>query len=226
MTVPTPVQDVLDGAPALFLSPHLDDAVLSCGTLLLRAPRATVVTVFTEAAPGPHTRAARSFLRQCAASGAEELFAERRREDVEVVEAAGGATAVHLGRRDALFRTRCAPAALGRVLPELVHRYPTFRFDIARGRVAGAERDLARRIAEQVDALAAGPAPRWCSARWASGDTWTTCWCGRSGRSWVVGSSTTRTSRTRSTRRPTRRSWPRTGCSVGCRRTTRSRSAS
>jgi hypothetical protein len=115
-----------------------------------------VVTVFTEAAPGPHTRAARSFLRQCAASGAEELFAERRREDVEVVEAAGGATAVHLGRRDALFRTRRAPAALGRVLPELVHRYPTFRFDIARGRVAGAERDLACRIAAQVDALAAG----------------------------------------------------------------------
>ena len=52
---------------------------------------------------------------------------------------AAGATAVHLGRRDALFRTRCAPAALGRVLPELVHCYPTFRFDIARGRVAGAE---------------------------------------------------------------------------------------
>ena len=69
---------------------------------------------------------------------------------------APGATAVHLGRRDALFRIRRAPAALGRVLPELVHRYPTFRFDIARGRVAGAERDLARRIAEQVDALAAG----------------------------------------------------------------------
>jgi len=154
MTVPTPVQDVLDGAPALFLSPHLDDAVLSCGTLLLRAPRATVATVFTEASPGPHTRAARNFLRQCAVSGAEELFAERRREDVAVV-AAAGADAVHLGRRDALFRTRRAPAALGRVLPELVHRYPTFRFDIARGRVAAAERDLATRIAEQVDALAA-----------------------------------------------------------------------
>jgi len=69
---------------------------------------------------------------------------------------AAGATAVHLGRRDALFRTRRAPGALGRVLPELVHRYPTFRFDIARGRVAGAERDLARRIAEQVDAAGSG----------------------------------------------------------------------
>ena len=78
MTVPTPVQDVLDGAPALFLSPHLDDAVLSCGTLLLHAPRATVATVFTEATPGPHTRAARTFLRQCAASGAEARPADGR----------------------------------------------------------------------------------------------------------------------------------------------------
>jgi LmbE family N-acetylglucosaminyl deacetylase len=154
-TNPAPIQAALDGAPSLFLSPHLDDAVLSCGNLVRRSPRATVATVFSEAAPGPHTRAARSFLRQCGApSGAEELFAERRREDVEVVTAAG-ADAVHLGRRDALFRTRRAPRALGRVLPELVHRYPTFRFDIARGRVAAAERDLAARIAEQVEAIGA-----------------------------------------------------------------------
>jgi LmbE family N-acetylglucosaminyl deacetylase len=154
-TIPAPVQAVLDGAPALFLSPHLDDGVLSCGNLVRRAPRASVVTVFSEAAPGPHTRAARSFLRQCGAvAGAEALFAERRAEDVEVVTAAG-ADAVHLGRRDALFRTRRAPRALGRVLPELVHRYPTFRFDIARGRVAAAERDLAARIAEQVEAIVA-----------------------------------------------------------------------
>jgi LmbE family N-acetylglucosaminyl deacetylase len=160
--IPAVIGDVLDGAPSLFLSPHLDDAVLSCGVLLRRAAAtgpATVATVFSEAAPGPHTRAARSFLRQCAASGtsgAEELFAARRAEDVEVVEAAG-AHAVHLGRRDALFRTRRGvPGAVGRLLPELAHRYPTFRFDIARGRVAGGERDLAARIAEQVAALVAG----------------------------------------------------------------------
>jgi LmbE family N-acetylglucosaminyl deacetylase len=156
-TTPAPVQAVLDGAPSLFLSPHLDDAVLSCGVLLRQAAatgRATVATVFSEAAPGPHTRAARSFLRQCSASGAEELFAGRRQEDVEVVKAAG-AEPVHLGRRDALFRTRrWMPPALGRLVPELAHRYPTFRFDIARGRIAAAERDLAARIAEQVTALA------------------------------------------------------------------------
>jgi LmbE family N-acetylglucosaminyl deacetylase len=157
-TTPAAVRDVLDGAPSVFLSPHLDDAVLSCGALLRRAAgagEATVATVFSEAAPGPHTRAARSFLRQCGAAGAEALFAERRAEDVEVVEAAG-ARAVHLGRRDALFRTRRGvPGVLGGLLPELTHRYPTFRFDIARGRVSGGDRDLPSRIAEQVEALLA-----------------------------------------------------------------------
>ncbi|HZG91969.1 MAG TPA: PIG-L family deacetylase [Pseudonocardia sp.] len=160
--VPGPVAAVLDGAPSLFLSPHLDDAVLSCGVLLGRAAtagRATVATVFSAAAPGPHTRAARSFLRQCTATGAEELFAARRAEDVEVVRAAG-AEPVHLGRRDALFRTRRGPAGVLRrvaaVAPELTHRYPTFRFDIARGRVAAAEHDLAGRIVDQVAELVAG----------------------------------------------------------------------
>jgi LmbE family N-acetylglucosaminyl deacetylase len=153
VSVPAAVQAVLDGAPCLFLSPHLDDAVLSCGNLVRRAPRATVATVFSAAAPGPHTRATRSFLRQCGASGAGELFAERRREDVEVVTAAG-ASAVHLGRRDALFRTRRGvPPAVGRLVPELVHRYPTVRFALARGRVAAAERELPARIAEQVAGL-------------------------------------------------------------------------
>ena len=64
MTVPTPVQDVLD------------DGVLSRGTLLLHTPRTT------EAAPSPDTRGP---LVPAAASGSQELFAERRREDAEVV---------------------------------------------------------------------------------------------------------------------------------------------
>jgi hypothetical protein len=48
----------------LFLSPHLDDAILSCGALLTALPArsdVTVVTIFTEASAPPHTRAATSF---------------------------------------------------------------------------------------------------------------------------------------------------------------------
>jgi hypothetical protein len=52
---------------------------------------------------------------------------------------------VHLGEVDALFRRRDVPAALvraGRAVPELVHRNPTYRFDIALGRVSGGDRGL------------------------------------------------------------------------------------
>jgi LmbE family N-acetylglucosaminyl deacetylase len=149
-----------EGAPVVFLSPHLDDAVLSCGALMRvvsgRCPL-TVATVFTEAAPAPHTRAARSFLAQCSASSACSLFSDRRTEDREVLDRLGAAHR-HLGFADALFRRRVGGAGLptrviGSVLPEVLHRYPTYRFDIARGRLARGDRELATEIQVRVAQL-------------------------------------------------------------------------
>jgi LmbE family N-acetylglucosaminyl deacetylase len=149
---------VADGTPILVLSAHLDDAILSCGGLLTavaeRCPL-TVATVFTAAAPPPHTHAARSFLRQCSASDAATLFADRRTEDHKVLGDLG-ARLLHLGATDALFRVRSTGLGpLGRALPELVHRYPTYRFDIAKGRVSRGDRrlttDLTREVTRLVD---------------------------------------------------------------------------
>lgn len=120
------------------LSPHLDDAVLSCGGLLAvlaRSGTVLVATVFSASSPPPHTRAARSFLRQCSAADAGDLFAARRAEDAQVVESLG-AEPVHLGLADALFRRARGGTALARVLPELGACYPTYRLDIARGRLS------------------------------------------------------------------------------------------
>jgi hypothetical protein len=118
----------------------------------------TVATVFSAAGLPPHTRAARAFLRQCAAADAEELYELRRREDGEVV-AGLGARHVHLGVPDALFRLRRTPLPASRLVPELVHRYPTFRFDVARGRVSRADGEIVdrleretRQLAEEIDA--------------------------------------------------------------------------
>ncbi|HXV93434.1 MAG TPA: PIG-L family deacetylase [Pseudonocardia sp.] len=159
-SVPSPRLDevVSRGGPVLFLSAHLDDAVLSCGALIATLARhcpLTVATVFTEAGEPPHTRAARSFLRQCAAADAEGLFARRRAEDREVLGGLG-VRHVHLGAPDALFRrrSRAAPARLGRAVPELVHRYPTYRFDIARGRVSVGDRTLLAGLTRRVAELA------------------------------------------------------------------------
>jgi LmbE family N-acetylglucosaminyl deacetylase len=152
------------GAPAVFVSPHLDDAVLSCAALM-RAMAAvapvTVVTVFSAAGAPPHTRAARTFLRQCRASDAATLFTERRREDVAVLDDLG-VRHVHLGHPDALFRRRSDPSGLlrraGRVLPELDHRYPTFRYDIDLGRVSRGDRALLATLTAEVADCARGAA--------------------------------------------------------------------
>jgi LmbE family N-acetylglucosaminyl deacetylase len=147
------------GAPCLFLSPHLDDAILSCGALitaLVDRCAVTVATVFTAVGPEPHTRAARSFLRQCSAEDAGSLFAARRAEDQEVLTGIG-VDYLHLGLADALYRRRDVAGAvarpIGKLLPELVHRYPTYRFDIARGRVARGDRSLVAGIAAHVSDL-------------------------------------------------------------------------
>jgi hypothetical protein len=119
----------------------------------------TVVTLFSAAAPPPHTRAARTFLRQCGAAQSGTLFRERCREDIAVLDGLGVGWA-HLGHPDALFRRRRDPSGLlrraGRVLPELDHRYPTFRFDIALGRVSRGDRALRETLTAEVADLARG----------------------------------------------------------------------
>lgn len=152
--------------PWLFLSPHLDDAVLSCGALIkseAHRREILVLTLFSECSPAPHTRAARSFLRQCSAQDARSLFAARKKEDADVL-AGIGVRFQHLGATDALFRKRretsLGKSLVGKVLPELLHRYPTYRFDIALGRVSRGDsaliRDLQTTVGQKIDELAAG----------------------------------------------------------------------
>ena len=138
------------GAPVLVVSPHLDDAVLSCGALLAHLTRrchVVVATVFTEAAPRPWSVPARRQLRALGMD-AESLFEQRRAEDRAVVGELGAA-AIHLGLTDALFRRVGGPAAR----PQSRRRrptYPTFRFDAARGRIARADAGLSAEVGERI----------------------------------------------------------------------------
>ncbi|MEU2236018.1 PIG-L deacetylase family protein [Streptomyces vietnamensis] len=147
------------GVPMIVLSPHLDDAVLSCGALLgwagRRAP-VTVATLFTEAAPPPYTLCARQYLRQTRTRDAEELFADRREEDRQVLELLD-VDWRHVGLVDGLFRRRpqARPGTerLSRLLPELAHVYPTYRMHLSRGRVSAYDAETLRAVGETVDAL-------------------------------------------------------------------------
>lgn len=147
------------GVPIIVLSPHLDDAVLSCGALLgwagRRAP-VTVATLFTEAAPPPYTLCARQYLRRTRARDAEELFADRREEDRRVL-ALLDVDWRHVGLVDGMFRrlprARRGGERLSRLLPELDHVYPTYRGHLSRGRVSAYDAETLRAVGEAVDAL-------------------------------------------------------------------------
>ncbi|WP_225805232.1 PIG-L deacetylase family protein [Streptomyces sp. NK15101] len=147
------------GVPMIVLSPHLDDAVLSCGALLgwagRRAP-VTVATLFTEAAPPPYTLSARQYLRQARADDAEELFASRREEDRRVLELLD-VDWHHVGLVDGLFRRLPRPrpgvGRLAPLLPELVHVYPTYRLHLSRGRISEHDAETLRAAGRTIEEL-------------------------------------------------------------------------
>ena len=143
------------GSAAVIMSPHLDDAVLSCGALLAHLVRrcpVTVVTVFTAAAPPPWSLSARRQLRALGVADAEDFFEQRRAEDTKVL-AEIGAEVVHLGLRDALFR-RVGEVADGQAGTRQRPAYPAFRFDAARGRIAAADARLTDDVAVAIGAMA------------------------------------------------------------------------
>jgi LmbE family N-acetylglucosaminyl deacetylase len=141
------------GAAVLFVSPHLDDAVLSCGALLTQLARTcpvTVLTVFSSARPpAKWALGARKDLRKHGITDAEKYFENRRAEDIEVLKEAN-ASWIHLGLTDALFRL------VGETTGKEIGRaaYPTFRFDAALGRVAPSDSSLAEKVGVKVKEVA------------------------------------------------------------------------
>lgn len=172
--VGTPVNFLIEkarqGAPLIILSPHLDDAVLSCGELIVHAAERTEVTVatlFTEAGPPPYTLSARRYLRQVGAPDAETLYGQRRSEDGAALKSAGVASVVYAGLVEAQYRRRAVTGRRrrwARLLPELDHVYPVYRLHVVSGHLApsdgGTLRDACRfvqRLADHGSALVLAP---------------------------------------------------------------------
>jgi LmbE family N-acetylglucosaminyl deacetylase len=70
------------------VSPHLDDAVMSCGALLLAHPGATVVTMFA-ASPAEYSDPLNEHDQDCGFHPGDDTMAVRRAEDVRALEAVG-----------------------------------------------------------------------------------------------------------------------------------------
>ncbi len=115
-------------ADTLVVSPHLDDAVLSCGHFLLTQTHAVVATVFA-GHPGPGILS--DWDRECGFTDGDDPVATRRRED-----------------REALTRVGAEP----RHLEFLDSPYRAGRSPIDGGAISAVQ--IAERLADLVDALA------------------------------------------------------------------------
>ncbi len=139
----------------IFFSPHLDDAVLSCGGMVhayvQAGARVVVVTMCTaNPPPGPLSLFAQSLHERWAVeSGAKhpapaEMSAARRAEDLAALSDLG-AEAVHLDVADCIYRLH--PAS----------NWPLYASDQAIfGSVAAAELSLVRRVATRLTTLLHG----------------------------------------------------------------------
>ncbi|OGG27277.1 hypothetical protein A3A59_04945, partial [Candidatus Gottesmanbacteria bacterium RIFCSPLOWO2_01_FULL_42_10] len=119
--------------PCYFISPHLDDAILSAGGLISYLANKTdvhILTVFTEASSPPFTRFCRKFMQVSGYTDAYKFFRDRRNEDQKVFRTLH-AKCKHLGFVDAAWRKKSGPRKarkfLGQFLPEVLYLYPRNR---------------------------------------------------------------------------------------------------
>ena len=114
--------DVTAAGPALrlFLSPHLDDAVFSCGELIASSPSPVVATVFAGRPPvgSPHTR----WDAECGFRPGDDVVGARRTEDREALDRLR-ARPVWLDHCDDQYRCGPAPQALVDSLTELIEQH-------------------------------------------------------------------------------------------------------
>lgn len=140
------IEDIIDTKkPCVFLSPHLDDSILSCGSLinyLSSKTQVVVATVFTESRDHPKSLSIWNFLRLSGYKTSSSLFEDRRREDKEVI-TSFGAKPVHFGFTDGLYRLNSNSRLV----------YPLYSWAIRKGVVSQDDEHLIPQIAQKVQDL-------------------------------------------------------------------------
>ena len=121
--------------PCYFLSPHLDDAVLSAGGLISSLSgntSVTVVNIFTTAGE-KSTLSAKKSIQKAGFSDPKKYYKERVLEDSLVMKKMQ-VKVRNLGIAEALWRNKYSVSTisklLGKFVPEALTIYPTYRFHI------------------------------------------------------------------------------------------------
>lgn len=139
----------------VFISPHFDDAVLSCGSLLEKLRQnhkeILVVTVFTRETQPPFTPQATAFVKASGYKDPQRLFLDRQKEDIKALSILG-VKFIHFpyidaGWRKSFWYTRFQRQRwFWRLFPQFIHIYPYARTQFA-GRVCYQDHELAQTIA-------------------------------------------------------------------------------
>lgn len=128
-----------------FVSPHLDDAILSAGELisyLSKKTKVEIITIFTKASPKPYTDFAESYLHSCNYRDADKLFLDRRSEDKKVLNQLKIKYIYYLDFIDAAWRKKS----------EVIHLYPT-RLDIISGKIVNEDQKLMKNIEKKLKSI-------------------------------------------------------------------------
>ena len=126
----------------IFISPHLDDAILSAGGLISylsgKVP-IEVINVFTNASR-PITLSGRAIIKKSGFKDLESFYSARRQEDDKVLTRLD-IKKTNLKLVDALFRKKILGKKrnielLGKIFPEVLHIYPTYRLHVISGYIS------------------------------------------------------------------------------------------
>jgi LmbE family N-acetylglucosaminyl deacetylase len=148
--------------PVFFLSPHLDDAVFSAGSIMAslntRGFNITVINIFTTPnKTAKNTISSTAYLRQCKYKNAEQLFADRIREDKETLSTLKNVKIVNLNLTDALWRTKgklnIFEKIISKIIPEFNRIYPTYRWHISKGKISKLDDLLVNSLSKRLNGL-------------------------------------------------------------------------
>ncbi len=140
----------------IFISPHFDDAVLSCGNLIdviAKKNRVEVINIFTKADTNSNSRSAMKFLKASGYTDANVFFDQREKEDLGIFTGIGIKT-YNLGYRDSLWRKKESKNAIVkfiyRYIPFIGNIYPTFKRNVMSGNINKKDYKNCRKIKKDI----------------------------------------------------------------------------
>lgn len=144
------------GNKVFFVSPHLDDAILSCGELIYslhKKTNLTVINVFTDYGRGQQTLSAKMHLKYSGYAKLKDLYDQRIKEDKKAFGSLK-AKVINLNEKEALWREckniTSLESIFSKFFPEFKFIYPTYKFHISKAKISENDEETINRLSEKL----------------------------------------------------------------------------